>query len=178
MCIATVDCRKPTGLFWKYRNETYNRVCRDHRRTAFDSCLFIKCRLSANESSLSWARISFPAAPFDVCKQYESVAFENVFVYHWSLFRKSFLLLKLFFTFACLAKLHMTWSVLLNGYVHFSVAEKLLKCNENQILDTSPMNRADEITLSWRELPCQKKRKDVKKIWREKTLRCLKSPSG
>lgn len=30
----------------------------------------------------------------------------------------------------------------------FSVAEKFLKCNENQILDTSPMSRADEIKLS------------------------------
>lgn len=94
---------------------------------------------------LSRARISIPAAPFDVCKQHGSVAFENVFVYH---FHKSFLLLKLFFTCACLAKLHMTWSVLLNGYVHFSVAEKFLKCNENQILDTSPMSRADEIKIS------------------------------
>lgn len=39
----------------------------------------------------------------------------------------------------------------------FSVAEKFLKCNENQILDTSLMSRADSIKLNSREWLCQKK---------------------
>lgn len=71
---------------------------------------------------------------FNVCEQYRSVAFQNMF----------FFSIDHFFTFACL---HMTWSVLSNGYMFILWPKNSLSAMKTKLLDTFPTSRADRIKL-------------------------------
>lgn len=68
----------------------------------------------------------------------------RMFLFSIDHFHESFFLSKLFFTFACL---HMTWSVLLNGYMFILWPKNSLSAMKTKLLDTFPTSRADRIKL-------------------------------